>query len=168
MIRAEYAGSGKSYACEYMRKLGHKVVFVCPTNLLKQDIGGEAVTLNTFLSVSMPGKDAEPLPKFDDSQFDVIVFDAIFFGDIRMLGRIKRYSESHLEKIILATGDTCQLEAVETLSNTKSFDEYSNHCIDTFFSNSTYLRENKRLKTEEDKQNLKQLKLDIFNKQKIM
>ena len=94
MVRAEYAGSGKSYACEYMRKLGHKVVFVCPTNLLKQDIGGEAVTLNTFFSVTMPGKGAEPLPKFDDSQFDVIVFDEIFFADIRMLGRIKRYSES--------------------------------------------------------------------------
>ena len=33
-----------------------------------------------------------------------------------------------------------------------------------FFSNSIYLRENKRLKTEEDKQKLKQLNLDIFDK----
>ena len=25
MVRAEYAGSGKTYACKYMEQLGHKV-----------------------------------------------------------------------------------------------------------------------------------------------
>ena len=36
MIRAEYGGSGKSYICEYMKKLSHNVFFVCPTNKLAQ------------------------------------------------------------------------------------------------------------------------------------
>ena len=36
MVRAEYAGCGKSYACKEMEKLGHKLLFVCPTNKLAQ------------------------------------------------------------------------------------------------------------------------------------
>ena len=34
MIRAEYAGCGKSFACEHMAKRGRNVLFVCPTNVL--------------------------------------------------------------------------------------------------------------------------------------
>ena len=37
MVRAEYAGSGKTYACKYMEQLGHKELFVCPTNVLVQN-----------------------------------------------------------------------------------------------------------------------------------
>ena len=36
MVRAEYAGCGKSYACTEMEKRGHKELFVCPTNRLSQ------------------------------------------------------------------------------------------------------------------------------------
>ena len=36
MNRAELPGSGKSYWCEHMMKLGYKVLFVCPTNVLAQ------------------------------------------------------------------------------------------------------------------------------------
>ena len=38
VVRAEFAGSGKSYACMHMQKRGHKVIFVCPTNQLCQEI----------------------------------------------------------------------------------------------------------------------------------
>ena len=38
MIRAKYAGSGKSFICEKVRDLGLKVLFVCPTNKLVQKI----------------------------------------------------------------------------------------------------------------------------------
>jgi superfamily II DNA or RNA helicase len=34
MVRADYPGSGKSFACKHMEKRGHKVLFVCPTNKL--------------------------------------------------------------------------------------------------------------------------------------
>ena len=103
------------------------------------------------------------LKRFDDSPYDTIVFDEIYFHDIRKLARIKHYCEKHPEKIIIATGDTNQLETIAMMSNTKDYDEYSDHCIDTIFPNRMFLKENKRLKNEDDKQKLKQLKKDIFN-----
>ena len=36
MIRAECAGSGKSFCCEHMLHKGHKLLFVCPTKVLSQ------------------------------------------------------------------------------------------------------------------------------------
>ena len=39
MIRAKYAGSGKSYICEKMADMGMSVLFVCPTNKLVQKYG---------------------------------------------------------------------------------------------------------------------------------
>ena len=54
LIKAKYAGSGKSYICEYMQKLGHNVIFVCPTNELAEKYGENGVTINTFfVSVSV-------------------------------------------------------------------------------------------------------------------
>ena len=50
MIRANLPGCGKSYACEYMKNLGQKVLFVCPTNELTQNYATEGVTLNIFLA----------------------------------------------------------------------------------------------------------------------
>ena len=38
LIKAKYAGSGKSYICEYMAKLVHKVLFVCPSNELAENM----------------------------------------------------------------------------------------------------------------------------------
>ena len=53
MVRAEYVGCGKSYACKEMEKRGHKVLFVCPTNRLSQNNKENGVTLNRFFSVGM-------------------------------------------------------------------------------------------------------------------
>ena len=38
------------------------------------------------------------LKRFDDSPYDTIVFDEIYFHDIRKLARIKHYCEKHPEK----------------------------------------------------------------------
>ena len=46
LIRASLPGSGKYYACEHMKKRGHKVVFVCPTNKLVQKYGAIGITMN--------------------------------------------------------------------------------------------------------------------------
>ena len=46
MVRAEYAGCGKSYAARYMNRLKYKVLFVCPTNKLTQNNKENGVTLN--------------------------------------------------------------------------------------------------------------------------
>jgi superfamily II DNA or RNA helicase len=48
-VRSDLPGCGKSYACEYMKTLGHKVLFVCPTNELLQNYNLDGVTHNRFL-----------------------------------------------------------------------------------------------------------------------
>jgi len=146
MFRAEYAGCGKSYACEHMQQRGHNVLFVCPTNVLAKKYDNDistGITINKFFSIGMT--EDSKLKRFDDSPYDTIVFDEIYFHDIRKLARIKHYCEKHPEKkIIIATGDTNQLETIAMMSNTKDYDEYSDHCIDTIFPNRMFLKENKK------------------------
>ena len=67
------------------------------------------------------------MAKFDDSAYDVIVFDEILFANIRMLAKIKRYSEKNPHKIILATGDTNQLESIDLVSDQIDYDVYMDH-----------------------------------------
>jgi len=163
MIRAEFAGCGKSYACKAMETRGHKVLFVCPTNKLAQNNGENGVTLNTFFAVGMTDDATQRMSKFDDSLYDVIVFDEIYFANIQMLAKIKRYSENNPTKIILATGDTNQLETIDLISNQLEYEPYIEHCVSTIFPSGINLHENKRLKTQEDKDILRQFKEDIFN-----
>jgi hypothetical protein len=161
MIRAEMPGSGKSYVCEKMKARGHKVLFVCPTNVLVQNYKECGVTVNKFFSMSVDIDDF--MSKFDSSDYDVIVFDEIYMSCILKLRKIKQYSESNQNKIIIATGDTCQLEPIEKLSNTINYEKYADHCINSIFPNEIFLFINKRLKSEEDKLKLIQIKQDIFN-----
>ena len=90
-IRAEYAGSGKSYCCEHMLHKGHKLLFVCPTNVLAQNYEENGITLNKFFSIGVT--EVSKMAKFDDSPYDTVVFDEIFFYNIRNLTRMKRYCE---------------------------------------------------------------------------
>ena len=122
------------------------MLFVCPTNKLAQNNRENGVTLNTFFSVGMTDDATQRMSRFDDSTFDVIVFDEIYFASVRMLAKIKRYSESNPSKIILATGDTNQLETIDLISNQLDYETYMDHCINTIFPNNIHLRENKRLK----------------------
>ena len=118
MVRAEFASFGKSYTCKHMANRGHKVLFVCPTNKLASNYGehGEhGVTLNKFFSIGMT--EDSKMARFDDSPYDSVVFDEIFFASIRKLARIKNYADKHPEKIIIATGDTNQLETIDIVSN---------------------------------------------------
>jgi hypothetical protein len=103
------------------------------------------------------------MKKFDDSPFDVIVFDEIFLNNIRMLAKIKKYAEDNPDKIVCATGDTTQNKPVEVWSDIIDHKEYAKHCISVIFPNQINLTENKRLKEEADKLKLKHLKEDMFN-----
>ena len=114
-------------------------------------------------SVGMTDDATQRMSKFDDSAHDTIVFDDIYFANVQMLAKIKRYSENNPGKIILATGDTNQLEAIDIVSNQIDYETYVDNCINTIFPNSITLRENKRLRTQADKDTLKQFKEDIFN-----
>ncbi len=80
----------------------------------------------------------------------MLVFDEIYFANVRMLARIKHYSELNPNKIILATGDTNQLETIDLVSNQLDYETHMDHCTDTIFPNNLTIKENKRLKTQAD------------------
>ena len=163
MVRAEFAGCGKSYACKAMEQRGRKVLLVCPTNKLAQHNNENGITLHNFFGVGHQSNKTAKKSKFDASGYDVIVFDEIYFANIRMLARIKAYSEANPDKIIIATGDTAQLECIDLISNNIEYDKYMDHCIDSMFPYNIHLMINKRLKNDEDKIILANFKKDIFD-----
>ena len=64
--------------------------------------------------------ESEKIKAFDDTEFNVIVFDEIYLNDVRKLSKIKNYCRDNPDKIIIATGDTCQNEPVTKLTNQKT------------------------------------------------
>ena len=77
---------------------------------------------------------------------------------------INKYIDDNPNKSIIATGDTNQLETIEKITNQLNYDDYMNHCIDMMFPSLMYFQENKRLKSNDDKEILKRFTEDIFNK----
>ena len=141
MIRGLYAGTGKSYICKRMAELGYRVVFVCPT-------------------ISFGDAYVEP---FDYSEYDVIVFDEIYFGGLSVYWKIKRFVEQNKDsKIIVATGDCKQLKSVQPISNTKDYEPYVDSIIDNIFEHHILLQVCKRLHTDKDRDKLHNIKHDIF------
>ena len=134
-------------------------MFVCPTNKLAQNNLGNGVTLHSFFGLNAE----QQISKFDASAYDVVVFDEIYFANIRMMALINKYSDANPDKIIRATGDTDQLECIDLISNNINYEEYMNHCIGIIFPPTVRLRTNQRLKTDEDRLTLKKFKDDCFN-----
>ena len=64
MIRAKFAGSGKSFFRKQFNDLTYNTLFVVPHNMQKQDVSCDAVTRNTFFSVPVC-KGESRLPKYD-------------------------------------------------------------------------------------------------------
>jgi len=160
MIRGVYPGTGKSFICQKMVDKGYKVIFVCPTNRLLQEFEGDALTLNKFFGISFGDVKLEP---FDYSGYDVIVFDEIYFSSLSTYWRIKQFVEDNKHnKIVIATGDTKQLKLSQPLTNIQEYEVYADHIINNIFTNSILLKECKRLKTQEDKDKLSNVKTDIF------
>jgi len=109
--------------------------------------------------------DEENLTKLDHSNYDVIVFDEIYFTSIQKLHRIKQFCIDNPDKIIIATGDTSQLPPITDYTNTKIYAEYADECINTSFPYEIFLMENNILTSQEDKDKLKQFKHELFDKQ---
>ena len=156
MIRGVYAGTGNSYICQKMVGKGYKVIFVCPTNRLLQEFGGDALTLNKFVGRSFGDVMLEP---FDYSGYDVIVFHEFYFSSLSTYWRIKQFvEENKSNKIIVAIGDTKQLKPIQPLTNIQEYEVHADYIINNIFTNSTLLKECKRLNTKEDKEKHKQCK----------
>ena len=88
------------------------------------------------------------------------------FSSIQKLHRIKQFCIDNPDKIIITTGDTSQLPPITDYTNTKIYADYADECINNIFQYEICLKENKRLKTQEDKDKLKQFKTELFNKHK--
>ena len=82
ILRAEYGGSGKSYAFAHMAKLGYKVLFALPMNTLckelVKDYSIDAITINKFFGFGV-NEENNFMKQFDSSDYDCIIFDGIFF-----------------------------------------------------------------------------------------
>ena len=159
MIRAKYAGSGKSYIAKYFNKLGYRVLSVVPHNRLSQEIDGDTVTLNMFFRI--PVHKGDELPQFDHSDFDIIFFDEIFMSNEYIYGKILRFVRDNPKKIIIGAGDTKQLPPINDLTNTQQHDQYADQCIDKIFKHNIYLKVCKRI-GEKDRITLDNLYNDFW------
>ena len=130
------------------------------TNVLVQKYN-DAATINEFFGFGID--ENMKVCKFDDSSYDVMAFAEIVFSDVSNLRRIRNYVDNNTNKILIATGDTDQLKPIKSYSNTKEYKPYANECVNLFFPFEIYLHINKRLKTQEDRDKLEQMKSYIFN-----
>ena len=160
MVEALFPGCGKSHACKHMETLGYNVLFVCPTNELMRNYKN-GITINKLFGMGI--SDDEKLKAFDTSEFNVIVFDEIYLHDIRKLSKIKKFCLNNPNKIIIATGDTCQIEPITELSNQKDYDIYANECVNNIFNVDVILKIPKRIKGEEQIKFIANLRIDIFS-----
>ena len=161
MIRAKFAGSGKSYIGQYLNKMGYNVLFVVPHNRLSQEIEGKATTLNMFFSI--PVYKGDDLPCFDHSDYNVIFFDEIFMSNIYIYNKIREFVKNNPDKIIIGAGDTKQLPPINDLINTQPHDQYADQCIDKIFKYSMYLKICKRV-GEEDRIKLDEMYNDFWER----
>ena len=145
LIRARYAGSGKSYTGEYFQKLGYNVLFVVPTNRLLQEKEVEATTYNKLFSIAVHEDVGEKLPQFDYSNYDIIVFDEIYMSSLYVLDNVRSFIKSNTEKIVVATGDVKQLQGVEVLTNCQDPATYIDNCLDIIFKYNIFLTVCKRV-----------------------
>ena len=137
MVRAKYAGSGKSYIGKHFQKLGYNTLFVVPQNMLKQEVDCEAVAQNTFFSVPIHKVDGS-LPKYDHSGFNVIVFDEIYMSNPYILNKIRQFVIDNPDKIVIGAGDVKQLPSVEPFTNNQNVENYVDNCIDIIFKHNIF------------------------------
>jgi len=146
---------------------GHKILIVCPFNTLCQELksqGHTAITLNELLAIRVDAQQYCKSTPYNVSEFDVICFDEILLYDPFKLKQIDNFMKQYKEKKFIATGDTDQLEPIQMqINNVQDQKKYLNSCIAIMFPDQFTLKVNKRLKSEEDRQKLINLKSEIFD-----
>ena len=145
-------------------------MFVPPYNKLAQQIrtkGHDAATLNMLLGFYGEGEEIKHFKSVEVSKYDCICFDEIMINPPKILKKIDLYMMQHPDKKYFATGDVNQLQPINwTPNNVKDKREYLSSCIRRLFPNKFTLKINKRLKTQEQKDKLAQLYLDVFDTKK--
>jgi hypothetical protein len=155
IVKADLAGCGKSTICKNYDK---DCLFVCPYNVLCQAIRQDefdSITLNNLLGFDIAQKKTV---QYDVSDVKTICFDEIYLAPPSVLSKICKYMRMHPEIRFLATGDLCQAPPIGYRGKGHIID----NMVNILFPNQILLHENKRMKKDEDKEKLRQLKNDIF------
>ena len=166
-INGLYPGVGKTTACEiYIQQKKKTALFVTPQNELAGKLirrGNEAVTLARFCGfrVTDSGEEKEAGSRINVDDYHVIIFDEIYFYSTVALARIQHFMQSHPKHQIIVCGDCDQNRPIEQLT-IKNNKKYYTKIINSMFPNRLLLKINKRLKNEEDRLKLTQIKHDIF------
>lgn len=168
MIKGLYPGVGKSTSV--INYNNNTTLFVTPFNKLAQQTrikGCDAITANMLLGYYGDGKDYIKSISYDVSKYKHICFDELLINPPDILHKIDVFMLKHTDKKFFATGDVDQLQPINCSDNNVSnIPKYILNCIDHMFPNQITLKINKRLKTDEQRNKLYQLKKDIFNLKK--
>lgn len=172
LVLGTLPGVGKTSAVKLLAKNGQNVLFVTPYNKLCQEHRKDkidAVTFNKLTNTFIDGKEHKNRTSaYDVSSYNHICFDEAFMYSPIELKKIAQYMNAHPDKTYSATGDMDQLKPFGTgLTNVIDYKDYVSHCISSLFGNKQFtLRINKRLRDEEEREKLNQLKVDVFDKSK--
>ncbi len=173
LIEGEMPGVGKT-TCVTNYK-GHKILFATPGNKLAQKLriekGVNATTAHKVLGVYGNGQEYVKMKRVDISPYDCICFDEIMMHSPQMLHKIHLFMRQHPTKKFFLTGDIDQLQPIDCdvdfeANNISDKQAYLKSCVYQMIPNRIILKINKRLKTEEQRESLSQLKQDIFDKTK--
>lgn len=127
------AGSGKSQTCKnYIKNNNLNGLFVINNNNLGLEISKDGFTYITphlLLNLEIEGQDKSAnkyVKKIDLEEYDVIVFEEIFFNDLNILLKLYELMQNNKDKIFLANGDSDQLECKEDVIDSDKKAEFIN------------------------------------------
>jgi hypothetical protein len=168
LIKGYFPGVGKTMSV--IKYQNHKILFVTPFNKLAQELQKQehkAITLNMLLGIFADGKEYAKTYSYDINPYDCICFDEIFLYEPKRLKKIDVFMKKNLTKKYFATGDIDQLQPIDIeVNNIPNLREYQQSCINQMFPNQIELKISKRLKTEKDRNKMKNLKKEIFENPK--
>ena len=163
------AGVGKSSICKKFAR--GKILFVCPTNALCDDLryqGFDAITIHSLFGWNQ-NDEALKSSKFDISNYGTIVFDEILQTSESIRLQIIRFMENNIDKFYIANGDARQLISSkdknlqqEMMVTEDEIDDYRVHCLNVMFPSQIYLKNIKRGDTQEDNDELERISDDIL------
>lgn len=164
IIKGEFPGVGKTTTITQYKH--QKLLFATPFNKLAQQTrikGHHAITLNMLLGIFGDGQEYVKMKKYDVKNYDCICFDEILMNPPKILQRVFLFMKQHPQIKFFSTGDVDQLQPIDFNPNNVDSRAYLLQCVNQMFPNQITLKINKRLKTDEQRKQLKALKKDIFD-----
>lgn len=117
IMTAVVPGAGKSYACKkFLDKNNYKGLFVINNNNLAMEIkkeGYNSITPYQLLGLNIFNENNENIKKFNIEDYDVIIFEEIYFNEFKLLHKLYDFMLNNNDKIFIANGDPNQLECCQ-------------------------------------------------------